>query len=199
MSDKRNGMVWDMECPALYNNIPFKPGHKYCLLAYTDHADHWGKNIYPAIQSIANKTGYEERSVQRLTHELEEMGILIPDGVGPRGTNRWKLSLNRGGDKIAPLGIRGDIPSGDIPSGDKMSPESINKEYILTKLGEVFSNMDWWRTFKKEIETATITQEGASVIVGGLGKKAERLHDQYSKAINRAIIVTEFKQILFTE
>ena len=199
MSDKCNGLVWDMDCPAIYNSIPFKPGHKYCLLAYTDHADHWGKNIYPAIKSIALKTGYEERSVQRLTHELEEMGILITDGVGPHGTNRWKLALNRGGDKISPLGARGDIPSGDIPSGDKITPESIKKDYILTKLSEVFGSMDWWRTFSKEIENAKVHQEGATIIVSELGKEAGRLHDQYSKAINRQIIVTEYKQIIFAE
>lgn len=125
-------LVWDLECPYKWNGLEFKPGHKYVLIAYADHADHHGKNIYPAIATIAKKTGYEERSVQRLTHELNQMGILLPDGQGPRGTNRWHIPFNERGDKISPLTKSqgdindkslGDILSGDIPSGENLTPE----------------------------------------------------------------------------
>lgn len=135
MSVKAMSLVWEIPCPSTFNEIEFKPGHKYVLIAYADHADQSGKNIYPAVETIAKKTGYEARSVQRLTRELEEMGILVPDGSGPRGTNRFSLPFSRGGDKISPLTNRqgdksekslGDIPSGDIPSGDKLSPELNN-------------------------------------------------------------------------
>ena len=132
MSVKAMSLVWDLPCPGEWNGIEFKPGHKYILIAYADHADHHGRNIYPAIATVAKKTGYEDRSVQRLTRELEDMGILIPDGQGPRGTNKWYLPFSQGGDKITPMtnfqgDIRdkslGDIPSGDIPSGDNLTPE----------------------------------------------------------------------------
>ena len=151
MSVKAMSLVWDMECPTTINEIEFKPGHKYTLVAYADHADHNGKNIYPAVATIARKTGYEERSVQRLTHELENMGILVEDGQGPRGTNKWFIPFSDGGDKISPLkkfqGDKdakslGDIPSGDIPSGDNLTPEfkelnqaDIDNIYILFKEG----------------------------------------------------------------
>jgi hypothetical protein len=132
MSVKAMSLVWDVQCPGKINDFDFKPGHKYVLIAYADHADQQGRNIYPAVLTIAGKTGYEERSVQRLTHELEEMGLLVEDGTGPRGTNRWLIPFSAGGDKIAPLTkdrgdisskSLGDIPSGDIPSGDKIAPE----------------------------------------------------------------------------
>src|SRR5690606_33018261 len=148
MSVKAMSLVWDMPCPATINEIEFKPGHKYVLLAYADHADHHGKNIYPAIATIAKKTGYEERSIQRLTHELEQMTVLVSDGTGPRGTNRFYIPFSGGGDKISPLtkfhGDKtskslGDIPSGDIPSGDKISPEF--KELNLTNL-TITTDMD---------------------------------------------------------
>jgi hypothetical protein len=135
MSVKAMGLVWDLQCPKQYDDIAFKPSHKYVLIAYADHADHNGKNIYPAIGTIANKTGLDERTVQRLTSDLEKVGLLIDDGQGPRGTNRWSLPYNQGGDKLTPLSFRqgdksqeslGDIPSGDIPSGDKLTPE-LNK------------------------------------------------------------------------
>ena len=116
MSVKMMGLVWDLK---------IESNKKFVLLAYADHANHEGKNIWPAIETIAQKTGYHERSVQRITKNLQEDGFLVDDGDGPRGTNKWKIPLNLGGDKIAPLTSgtqKGDIPSGDIPSGDKMSP-----------------------------------------------------------------------------
>lgn len=118
MSVKAMGKVWDTDLPS---------NKKFVLLAYADHAHHDGTNIYPAIETIAEKTGYHERSVQRITRELEAEGYLVPDGQGPKGTNKWYIPYSDQGDKIAPLTDHtemGDIPSGDIPSGDKIAPES---------------------------------------------------------------------------
>ena len=132
MSVKAQALVWDLECPATYGDVNFKPSHKYVLVAYADHADHHGKNIWPAVPTIAKKTGLDDRSVQRLTHDLVQIGLLVEDGQGPRGTNKWKLPYNDKGDKLSPVTIcrgdktedsLGDIPSGDIPSGDNLSPE----------------------------------------------------------------------------
>lgn len=159
MSVKAMSLVWDMPCPDTINEIEFKPGHKYVLLAYADHADHHGKNIYPAVVTIAKKTGYEERSIQRLTHELEQMNVLLSDGTGPRGTNRFYLPFSAGGDKISPLtkfqGDKsskslGDIPSGDIPSGDKISPEF--KELNLNNLIIDNNIEDIWIRVKNKLE-----------------------------------------------
>ena len=157
MSVKAMGLVWDMPCPNVINDIEYKPGHKYVLLAYADHADHNGKNIYPAVGTIARKTGYDERTIQRLTHEMETMGLLISDGDGPRGTNRFHLPYASGGDKLSPLtncqGDKnaeslGDIPSGDIPSGDNLSPEL--KELNRDKLSLInIANKVWAETLEK--------------------------------------------------
>lgn len=152
MSVKAMSLVWELPCPGEINGIDFKPGHKYVLIAYADHADHHGRNIYPSVETVAKKTGYEERSVQRLTRELEDMKLLVPDGSGPRGTNRYLIPFSRGGDKISPLtncqGDKnekslGDIPSGDIPSGDNLSPElkNLNPEnlYISKQIKDVWA------------------------------------------------------------
>lgn len=119
MSVKIMGLVWDLR---------MEPNRKFVLLAYADHANHEGKNVFPAVETISKKTGYHERSVQRLTRALEDSGYLVADGLGPNGTNKWRIPLTGGGDKIAPLtNCRGDTDSGDIPSGDKMPPESFNR------------------------------------------------------------------------
>jgi len=80
MSVKIMGLVWDLDLPR---------DEKFVLLAYADHASHDGTNIYPSVSTIAEKTGYSERSVQLITRQLEERKLLIPDGRGPKGTNKW--------------------------------------------------------------------------------------------------------------
>jgi hypothetical protein len=144
MSNKAQALVWDLECPKTYGEIAFKPSHKYVLVAYADHADHHGKNIWPAVPTIAKKTGLDDRTVQRLTHDLETIGLLIEDGMGPRGTNKWKLPYSDGGDKLSPRQFdrgdkneipSGDIPSGDIPSGDNLTPELNEPEPIDISIG----------------------------------------------------------------
>jgi len=132
MSVKAQSLVWDLPCPHKFNDIGFRPSHKYILVAYADHADHQGKNIWPAVPTIARKTGFEDRSVQRLTRDLEQMGLLVDDGYGPKGTNKWRLPYNQRGDSLSPLTVsQGDsdaIPSGDSASGDSASGDSLSPE-----------------------------------------------------------------------
>lgn len=141
MSVKAMSLVWDLECPSKINGAAFLSHHKYVLLAYADHADHLGKNIYPAVATILKKTGYKsERSIQNITNALESMGLLVDDGQGPRGTNRWRIPFSEKGDRIenaTPANIAppqktppakekkslGAIPSGAIPSGANFAPE----------------------------------------------------------------------------
>ncbi len=155
MSVKTMAFVWDIACPETYNDCEFKPNHKYVLLAYADHADHNGKSIYPAIETIANKTGYDERTVQRITRELEEIGLLVGEGHGPRGTNRWHIPMEKGWQNVTPTKRQGDktdkslgdISSGDISSGDKLSPEF--KELNQSEIDIFYKEFDSvWEKFK---------------------------------------------------
>jgi hypothetical protein len=82
MSVKIMGMVWDSSLPR---------NEKFILLAYADHADHEGGNIYPAVATIAKKTGYNERMVRRITKALTERGVLILEGQTKYHTNRYRV------------------------------------------------------------------------------------------------------------
>jgi len=84
MSVKVMGRVWDSD---------LRSTEKFVLLAYADHASHDGTNIFPAIESMVEKTGFSERTVQSATRELEGKGWLIPDGKGPKGTSKWKIPM----------------------------------------------------------------------------------------------------------
>ena len=87
MSGKVSGWVWDLELPQ---------NEKYVLLAYADHADHDGHNVFPSIALICKKTGYSRRSVQNITKRLMEKGMLIPEGAqqGGRGMSaHWSIPV----------------------------------------------------------------------------------------------------------
>ena len=95
------GLVWELK-----ETPEFGRAEKFVLLAYADHADSNGRNIYPSITLVTKKTFYEERNVQKTTRMLETLGYLVPDGVGPRGTNRFAIPIELlpdGGAKIAPI------------------------------------------------------------------------------------------------
>lgn len=85
MSVKIMGEVWDLD------NSKISREEKYILLAYADHADHDGNNMYPSIETICKKTGYKERATQMITKSLVKKGYLIPDGKGRNGTNKWSF------------------------------------------------------------------------------------------------------------
>lgn len=115
MSVKMMGLVWDAD------HIDRKK--KYVLLAYADHADHEGNNIFPAVATVARKTGYSERNIQRITQELVDDKYLIEEGKGPKGTNKYSMNIEKiGGDNLSGVTKR----QGDKTTrgGDKaMSPE----------------------------------------------------------------------------
>lgn len=101
MSVKIMGAVWDADLPR---------DEKFILLSYADHAAHNGTNIYPSVGRTAWKTGYARRSVQTITKKLVDQRILILDGKGWHGTNRYRLDIAalpqresyKGGAEFAP-------------------------------------------------------------------------------------------------
>lgn len=117
MSVKIMALVWESDLPR---------DEKTVALSYADHADHDGRNIFPSVGRTAWKTGYSERSVQAITKKLVERGVLIPEGNGPYGTNRYYMELSalprrpsyEGGEKTAP-------PQELHPGGEKTAPHGV--------------------------------------------------------------------------
>jgi hypothetical protein len=119
MSVKVMGWVWDQDLPQ---------NEKFVLLAYADHADHNGCNVYPSIDLIAVKTGYSRRSIQRITDKLKLKGYLLPDGTSKHGTNKYEIPMPMptpvGGDRMTPPGVTPVAQGGDTA----VSPEpSVNR------------------------------------------------------------------------
>jgi hypothetical protein len=121
MSGKIMGQVWDLHLPT---------NEQLVLLAMADHADHLGQNIWPSVGLIAWKTGYSERTIQRVIKSLLEKEILKVQKIRPGKTTIYCTALEN-----APLKPKyGDKPTPDIdvtpdtkdvtPTPDtQMSPE----------------------------------------------------------------------------
>src|SRR5438876_10309136 len=60
-------------------NTKLPPKLKYLLLVLADFADEYGRNVFPSIALLAQRTSYSERSVQRLMEELRSRSILVVD------------------------------------------------------------------------------------------------------------------------
>lgn len=84
MSGKISGLVWD---------LALEKTEKWVLLAMTDHADHQGRNMHPAIGLIAWKTELSERTVERAIASLEQRGVLILEKERKGRSNVYRVDL----------------------------------------------------------------------------------------------------------
>lgn len=74
--------------------IPIKdPTTKYVLVAMLDHADKFGYNIFPAVETVAEKTSLCEKTVRRHIKKLVADGILIPAGKSKYGTHNFVFPM----------------------------------------------------------------------------------------------------------
>ncbi|MHC4413352.1 MAG: hypothetical protein ACYSW6_10370 [Planctomycetota bacterium] len=101
------------------------------------------------VSTIQKMTGLSERTVQRATRQLEEMGWLIDDGKHPSGTNMWRIPIpDIGGDMVTPPEVTESHPPGDMvtpkPSFNRKKnqengiPDELNTEEFMTT----------WKDFK---------------------------------------------------
>jgi len=67
MSIKLMSLVWDISLP---------PGEKLVLLALADQANDAGTQCWPAVETIARRSGQSVRTVRRALASLEERGHL---------------------------------------------------------------------------------------------------------------------------
>ncbi len=123
---------------------------KLIACIYADHAWEDGTHAYPSVPTVAKMSGLSERTVQRYLRTLEDLKLLINDGKGQRGTNKYKFPIEENADRWVRLSLSwgvsvspiakggGDTDSGDIPSGDTdlgdsiVSPKQLNKPSLTT-------------------------------------------------------------------
>src|ERR1044072_9077547 len=97
------------------------------LLAIADHADDQGRNAWPSIARLAERTRVDRRTVQRLLRRLAQQGCLAVEHTdGPRGTNRYTVlmrtaTLTNRVDNAAQAGDN-NAETVDNRGGGKMPP-----------------------------------------------------------------------------
>lgn len=202
MSVKMMALVWDSQLPR---------EERYVLLAYADHADHDGNNIWPSVETMAKKTGYSERSIQIITKSLVEVRkILVDAGTGMKGTNKWRIHV---------INLKKFRPEESSPrrkqrkAGEESAPKPktkpsikipLDKKTITEALCDVFSTLsgipkpDWSKGGKRVNlwtkpvqEMYELTGEDNKVTKKLMGKAIRRLRkDNITVAYPRAIVKT---------
>ena len=87
MSAKVSGLIWD---------LAIQRTAKIVLLRLADHGNDQGKSIFPGMESLADSTDADERTVQRILRDLEALGVLRDVGevkYGRGKTRGWHLDL----------------------------------------------------------------------------------------------------------
>ena len=126
MSVKVMGMVWD---------APLPRDEKFVLLAYADHADHDGNNIWPAVATMCHKTGYSTRSIQTITKKLVAKKIMIQVGYGKKGTNRYNINV-KALQKLPPAKSAPRKKQRDTPAKSAPKPSFNHQDKSLPKNGK---------------------------------------------------------------
>ena len=115
------GLVWELPV-----SKDFTSEDKFIALAYADHAWQDGTNAYPSVALVAEKTGYFERTVQRHVRNLAKIGLLIADGRGKFGTNKFRFPLKKRTDGSVFLEFGGVTQTPQKPEGGvTQTPQNI--------------------------------------------------------------------------
>src|SRR5215467_10461941 len=75
---------------AIYNHSTLNGTARFVFIAIADYADDDGSNAFPAVDTLAAKTGYRDRTIQNSIRKAQDAGELkmIP-GAGLNGSNRY--------------------------------------------------------------------------------------------------------------
>jgi DnaD/phage-associated family protein len=138
----------------------FNTEAKFIATVYADHAWEDGTHAYPAVETVAKITGLSVRTVQRYLRVLEGLGMLIRNGHGARGTNRYdfpiadnaedgsiRLVVSMGDTQSPRQPDGGDTVSGDTVSGDTGVTQTNNPSLVLVvvnadiaKISEIYEH-----------------------------------------------------------
>lgn len=87
---------------AVWDHSASEGGTLLVLLALADYADEHGWS-FPSVGTLAAKARLSERATQYAIRDLAARGeILIDEKSGPKGCNRYRLTLSNGGADSAP-------------------------------------------------------------------------------------------------
>lgn len=192
MSVKISGLVWDLDLPR---------DEKYVLLAYVDHADHDGNNIYPANSTVMRMTGYNRRSIQTITKKLkEERGeiksgerayparpaLLLKDGYSQYSTPRYRFNIGGAQNLRFEREGRKKLPEGAQKTTENMqeiAPEPSLKPSLthdIEKISPFPEQEKHWQSFlcqmKMDMSLATYNGYVADTYISDYSQNGDGVH-----------------------
>lgn len=92
----------------VWENSQSEPTDRLVLLAIADCANDDGAEAYPSMAKLASKTGLHERSIQRALQRLVSIKeLVVHPNAGPRGCNRYRVTMTTPGTAPPPAQRRG--------------------------------------------------------------------------------------------
>ncbi len=178
-------LVWDIAFPT--------QSQKLIALKLADYASDSGCSVYPSNESLAKRSGCDERTVQRTLKAFRNCGVISlvrQGGTGPRATNEWLLNV----EVIAQLASGQMVLSGsaqdleindyepienkDDSMGDSVSPATLLRVTSdplrvtpVSSKGDSIVSPDSSRTTILEPSTRAHAREGSQFGFGSEGKK----------------------------
>lgn len=113
MSIKVMTWIWD--------NSPASGTELLMLLAIADQANDAGREAWPSIRTLAQRTRLDERTVRRVLRRLSEQGLLIVRKGGGRQSNYYEIPMESTGtlEVSPPLAER--HPGQNAPGADSQA------------------------------------------------------------------------------
>lgn len=89
----------------VWDNAPDVNGSELLvLLAIADEAGSDGRNAYPGVTTLKERSRISERQVRRILKNLRDRGVIRDDGIAPAPyyTTRYSIVGMQGGDNLSP-------------------------------------------------------------------------------------------------
>jgi hypothetical protein len=86
-----------IEAVAWALSVPVGGNEKIMLLGLANHAHPDGSETYPSLDTLATYGSCDRSTARRNVRKLCAAGLIVEDGKGPRGTDKYRLQMG-GGD-----------------------------------------------------------------------------------------------------
>lgn len=119
--------VWDVDVSALLGSQGWAsrerhvtaPAMKLVLLCLADHANEKQALAWPSVETVAGRTGLDERTVRAALRKLVRLGLIeVADPSSRHRTTTYRLLLSRAGSRPSFDAMKGGdspVPVGDSP------------------------------------------------------------------------------------
>lgn len=127
-----------------------KKNARLVLLAIADCANDEGRQAYPSMAKLCQKTGLSERAVTGLVADLERLGELeVKRNAGPKGCNLYRVVMTPAGSAppqdLHPAGsagvkkpqVKADDPAESAPPADPAPPQKTTADPAESAPGTV--------------------------------------------------------------